>query len=78
MLLEKRRDLSSKIIEVFEKLLRQVNLTHVTTLHNVNHAYNRFQEIFSGIYDLAIPKRKPKIQKKTLNSLCITKGLKVN
>ena len=60
-------DLSSKNIDEFKKLLREVNWTNVTTMHNVNHAYNRFLETFTGLYEIAFPKRKPRIKQRTLN-----------
>ena len=44
-------------------------------LHNVNHTYNRFLEIFTGFYGKAFPKRKLRIKQKTLNSPWMTKGL---
>ena len=66
-----RRVLSSKNSEEFKRLLKEVNWT----LHNVTHAYNRFLEIFTGLYNIAFSKRKLKIKQKTLNSPSMTKGL---
>ena len=66
-----RRVLSSKNSEEFKRLLKEVNWT----LHNVTHVYNRFLEIFTGLYNIAFSKRKLKIKQKTLNSPSMTKGL---
>ena len=63
--------LSGKNLEEFKRLFREVNWT----LQNVNHAYNRFLEILTGLYNIAFSKRKLKIKQKTLNSPSIRKGL---
>ena len=55
-----RRDFSCKNIAEFKKLSREVNWI----LHNVNHAHDRLLEIFTGLYNIAFPKRKLRIKQK--------------
>ena len=69
-------DSSKKETFVNRRVLSSKNSEEVNwTLHNVTHAYNRFLEIFTGLYNIAFSKRKLKIKQKTLNSPSMTKGL---